>query len=70
MPNSIGGAQLSALKAAQNTQTEAAPEVGQKILLHWTAYGPMYKIDGHPQVPGTYIEVEITAIKTAKLLLE
>ena len=68
-PNSlssgVAGSQLAALKEIQ-----IKPEIGAKLLLQWNPYGSMYKVEGDPQVPGTYIEVEITAVKTAKLLLE
>lgn len=65
-PNSAStGASLSALKEMGIKK----PEVGDKLLVQWT-YGSLYRVDGDPQVPGTYVEVEITAVKTAKLLLE
>jgi hypothetical protein len=48
------------------------PIVGQKVLLPWSKFGNMYEVqDGQPRSPrATYVEDEVKAIKTAKVILE
>lgn len=48
------------------------PEVGQTVLLQWNKWANMYEVpEGAPMLPqGTYIEVQVKAIKTAKVILE
>ena len=54
-----------------NKQREV-PTLGSKILLSFYAYGQMHEVtDGSFMLPnGTYIEVEVKSVKTAKLVLE
>jgi hypothetical protein len=49
------------------------PTVGDKILLHLNNWSPSLQevLEGSPMSPnGTYVEVEVRAIKTAKVVLE
>jgi len=67
----IGALALGGATALQAPKERQQPEVGSKVLLQWHPWSNMSEVaEGNPQFPGTYIEVEVTAIKTAKLLLE
>jgi hypothetical protein len=70
MPNG-NVAESIGLSAAPNKEN-SVPAIGQKILLSWAKWGNMNEVpEGHYMIPnGTYVEVEVTAIKTAKVILE
>jgi hypothetical protein len=56
----------------QAPKENTLPTVGQKVLLNWAKWGNMVEVqEGSPMSPrATYVEVEVKAIKTAKVILE
>ena len=63
---SIGAALAAAPKALP------APTVGDTHLMRWDAFGGLRQVrEGEPYYAnGTYIEVEVKEVKTAKVVLE